>query len=134
MHMDSQLRFIEDNFLYNIEDWFFEKLSLYTPDEATLIVSQMIAIIDELPPQKIWTQEIAGVIKGKKPVFFVVEYLREGDEETPTLVDLHEIDVDEYLDFILNQKTIKSYYDDRKNGRDDFEPSGVRISKGDNKN
>lgn len=116
--MDSQLRFIEDNFLYNIEDWFFEKLSFYTSDEATLIVSQMIAIIEELPSKRIWTQEIAGVIKGSNPLFFVVEYIKE-DEETPTLVDLHEIDSDEYLDFILNKKTIKSYYNDRENGRDD---------------
>tara|TARA_R110000851_G_scaffold14161_3_gene48144 strand:- start:1643 stop:2038 length:396 start_codon:yes stop_codon:yes gene_type:complete len=131
--MDSQLRFIEDNFLYNIEDWFFEKLSFYTSDEATLIVSQMIAIIEELPSKRIWTQEIAGVIKGSNPLFFVVEYLKE-DEETPTLVDLHEIDSDEYLDFILNKKTIKSYYNDRENGRDDYEPSGVRVSKRDNKN
>lgn len=131
--MDSQLRFIEDNFLYNIEDWFFEKLSFYTSDEATLIVSQMIAIIEELPSKRIWTQEIAGVIKGSNPLFFVVEYIKE-DEETPTLVDLHEIDSDEYLDFILNKKTIKSYYNDRENGRDDYEPSGVRVSKRDNKN
>ena len=131
--MDSQLRFIEDNFLYNIEDWFFEKLSFYTSDGATLIVSQMIAIIEELPSKRIWTQEIAGVIKGSNPLFFVVEYIKE-DEETPTLVDLHEIDSDEYLDFILNKKTIKSYYNDRENGRDDYEPSGVRVSKRDNKN
>ena len=66
-----------------------------------------------LPLGNEWTQETAGVVIQKEPLFFAIEYLKE-ENEPIVLVDLHELEVDEYLEFISNKKSIKSYYDGRE--------------------
>ena len=93
--MDLQLKFLEDNFLYEIDDWFFSQLRRFSVNEATVIIGQVLSIIDELPDRDGWSQSVAGVIKKKNPTFFVVEYLKQKN--------------DEYLDYILEAKSIKSY-------------------------
>ena len=106
--MDLQLKFLEDNFLYEIDDWFFSQLRRFSVNEATVIIGQILSIIDELPDRDGWSQSVAGVIKKKNPTFFVVEYLKQKND-IPILVDIEEIEVDEYLDYILEAKSIKSY-------------------------
>ena len=106
--MDLQLKFLEDNFLYEIDDWFFSQLRRFSVNEATVIIGQVLSIIDELPDRDGWSQSVAGVIKKKNPTFFVVEYLKQKND-IPILVDIEEIEVDEYLDYILEAKSIKSY-------------------------
>tara|TARA_R100001591_G_scaffold116033_1_gene132372 strand:- start:1270 stop:1701 length:432 start_codon:yes stop_codon:yes gene_type:complete len=106
--MDLQLKFLEDNFLYEIDDWFFSQLRKFSVNEATVIIGQVLSIIDELPDRNGWSQSVAGVIKKKNPTFFVVEYLKQKND-IPILVDIEEIEVDEYLDYILEAKSIKSY-------------------------
>ena len=106
--MDLQLKFLEDNFLYEIDDWFFSQLRRFSVNEATVIIGQVLSIIDELPDRDGWSQSVAGVIKKKNPTFFVVENLKQKND-IPILVDIEEIEVDEYLDYILEAKSIKSY-------------------------
>jgi len=110
--MDLQLKYLEDKLEYEIDDWFYQQLGMYTIDEASLIVGQAILILSELPKQSGWSQEVAGVINTNRddvePLFFRIEYLNEEGQNT-ILIDLNEIEVDEYLDFINQKKSIKSY-------------------------
>ena len=124
MVMDSEQKFIEES-RYEIDDWFYSQLEAYDRDHQTLMIAQFLTVINYLPIETKWYQEVAGVIKGTEPLFFAIEFLKESDELT-VLIDLNEIEVDEYLDFISNKKSIKSYNDAyRKNGNANQESSGV---------
>ena len=115
--MDLELKYIEDKFLYEIDEYFFSALDSFTLDEASMMVGQVLAILTELPDKQGWSQEVAGVIKTtiktEDPVFFKVEYLKE-EGHIPILVDINEIEVDEYLDFIIENKSIKSYVNEQR--------------------
>ena len=106
--MDLQLKYLEDELAYEVDDWFYQQLSYYSIDDASLIIGQTVSVMEFLPIKNGWTQEVAGVIKKEEPIFFVVEYLKQ-EAERPILVDLNEIEVDEYLDFISNNNSIKSH-------------------------
>ena len=111
--MDSEQKFTEAKSTYEIEDWFYSQLSNYNRDEQTNIIGQFLEVMKSLPLGNEWTQETAGVVIQKEPLFFAIEYLKE-ENEPIVLVDLHELEVDEYLEFISNKKSIKSYYDGRE--------------------
>jgi len=117
MNMDLELKYIEDKFLYEIDEYFFSALDSFTLDEASMMVGQVLAILTELPDKQGWSQEVAGVIKTtiktEDPLFFKVEYLKE-EGHIPILVDINEIEVDEYLDFIIENKSIKSYVNEQR--------------------
>ena len=131
MVMDSEQKFTEVKETYEIDDWFYSQLGNYNRHKQTNIIGQFLSVIRMLPSEEVWTQETAGVIKGKEPFFFVVEYLKEQNQIT-ILVDLHEIEVDEYLDFISNKKSIKSYHDGTENRNANEESSRVQLFKEDN--
>ena len=123
--MDLALKFIEENNTYEIDEYFYGRLSTYSLEDAGNVIAQVLSVINYLPTKSGWAQEVAGVILKDEPIFFVVEFLHQ-ENEIPVLVDLSYIDVDEYLDFISNQKSIKSYNDAyRKNGNANQESSGV---------
>ncbi len=109
------LKYTEDKLPYEIDDWFFQQLSDYSLSDASLIVAQALAVLKELPVKNGWSQEVAGVItdKGTEPIFFVIEYLKQ-EEDRPILIDINQIEVDEYLDFIIENKSIKSYIDESR--------------------
>ena len=115
MNMDLELKFLEDELRYEIDDWFFQQLSDYSLTDASLIVAQALAVLSELPIKNGWSQEVAGVITDdvQDPIFFVIEYLKQEDD-IPILIDINPIEVDEYLDFILENKSIKSYIDESR--------------------
>lgn len=115
MNMDLELKFLEDELRYEIDDWFFQQLSDYSLTDASLIVAQALAVLSELPIKNGWSQEVAGVITDddEDPIFFVIEYLKQEDD-IPILIDINPIEVDEYLDFILENKSIKSYIDESR--------------------
>ena len=92
--MDLELKFLEDNLLYEIDDWFFSQLRKFTVDEATVIIGQILSVLNELPDRDGWTQAVAGVVTKKNPTFFVVEYLKQ-EKDIPILVDVEEIEVEE---------------------------------------
>jgi len=93
----------------------FNSLSDYSLTDASLIVAQALAVLSELPIKNGWSQEVAGVItdNDEDPIFFVIEYLKQEDD-IPILIDINPIEVDEYLDFILENKSIKSYIDESR--------------------
>ena len=130
MSMDLELKFLEDNLLYEIDDWFFSQLRKFTVDEATVIIGQILSVLNELPDRDGWTQAVAGVVTKKNPTFFVVEYLKQ-EKDIPILVDVEEIEVDEYLDYILEKKSIKSYLNGKSIVDLILEGGGVRASEGD---
>ena len=103
MVMDSEQKFIEES-RYEIDDWFYSQLEAYDRDQQTLMIAQFLTVINHLPIENKWYQEVAGVIKGTEPLFFAIEFLKESDELT-VLIDLNEIEVDEYLDFRLYIKS-----------------------------
>ena len=109
------LKYTEDKLPYEIDAWFFQQLSDYSLSDASLIVAQALAVLKELPTKNGWSQEVAGVItdKGTEPIFFVIVYLKQEDDR-PILIDINEIEVDEYLDFIIENKSIKSYIDESR--------------------
>tara|TARA_B110000908_G_scaffold172585_1_gene241008 strand:- start:21024 stop:21413 length:390 start_codon:yes stop_codon:yes gene_type:complete len=112
--MDSTRKYIEDKVEYEIDEWFYEQLSYYKIEDASLIIAQTLAVLESLPEKNGWSQEVAGVIKNEEPIFFVVEYLKQ-PQEIPILIDINEIELDEYLDFISQLKTIKSYLNEQSN-------------------
>lgn len=135
MNMDLELKFLEDEMLYEIDDWFFQQLSDYSLTDASLIVAQTLAVLSELPSKNGWSQEVAGVITddNTEPIFFVVEYLKQEDD-IPILIDINPIDVDEYLDFIIEKKSIKSYINESRVRDLILTGRTVQPPQGDNKN
>lgn len=109
MVMDSEQKYIEDNTQFDIDDWFYLQLTDYKIDDVKLIMSQLVAVIEVLPYTGYHnSEEIAGVIKREDPLFFAVEYIKEEDELI-MFININLIEVDEYLDFITDEKSIKSY-------------------------
>lgn len=105
--MDSELKFIEGT-NFDIDEYFAEKLNELTSHQRTDILYQIIPLLNELPEVNGWSQLIAGVVKGDNPLYFSIEFLKQVDE-IPFLLDLHELEVDEYLDLYLESNTIDTY-------------------------
>lgn len=105
--MDSELKFIEGT-NFDIDEYFAEKINELSSHERKSILYQIIPILNDLPEVNGWSQLIAGVVKGDNPLYFSVEFLKQVDE-IPFLLDLHELDVDEYLDLYLESNTIDTY-------------------------
>lgn len=105
--MGSTLRYTEDKgALFDIDYPFQKKVKKYSEETIKEIVFQIVDNISSLPKDNEYTQDIYGVIKGKDPLFFMIEYLNE-DNEIPLLVDFEEVTVDEYLDAINENKHLK---------------------------
>ena len=107
MVMDSEQKFTEVKETYEIDDWFYSQLGNYNRHKQTNIIGQFLSVIRMLPSEDEWTQ-------------------------ITILVDLHEIEVDEYLDFISNKKSIKSYHDGTENRNANEESSRIQLFKEDN--
>ena len=54
-------------------------------------------------------QNIAGHVNDIQgnPIFFVIDYFREDEDSPIVLIDIREIEVDRYLDFINKKRYIK---------------------------
>jgi hypothetical protein len=92
---------------YEVDDWFVDKIRELDPKLGIQIATQVDRVVEQLPSQEHWTQEIAGVSNAlSSPYFFKVEYIREHGEP-PIFLDIQPIDVDEYLDYYNEKKTIK---------------------------
>jgi len=128
------LKYIEDKIGYEIDEYFYSKLSEFPLDDAGIIIGQCLSVIEKLPERGGWGQEVAGVVLKRNPIFFIVEYLNQPNE-IPILLDLNQTDIDTYLDFISNNQTIKQlYYDGTRNGNTDEERTGDKFFKRDYKN
>jgi hypothetical protein len=105
--MGTMLRYTEGKaVLFDIDYPFQKKVKKYSEETIKQIVFQIVDNISSLPKDNEYTQDIYGVIKGKDPLFFMIEYLNEEDE-IPLMVDFEEVTVDEYLDAINDNKHLK---------------------------
>ena len=102
--MDLEQRYTEEMSLFEVDDWFVLKLKDYPLETAIDIATQVENSIDALPKKLGITQYIAGVSdKEDEEVYFELEDLNQPDD-IAYFMDIHHIDVDEYLDYInLNQ-------------------------------
>lgn len=105
--MGSALRYTEDKLiLFDIDYPFQKNIKKYSEEVIRQIVMQVVDNIQFFPKDNEFTQDVYGVVKGKDPLFFMIEYLNEEDE-IPLLVDFSEVTVDEYLDAINENKYLK---------------------------
>lgn len=106
--MDLKQKYIEEMNRYEINDWFIMKLKELPKDAGIDIAHQADTNYDLLPTQEGWTQKIGGVCtKTKEPLYFELEYLSQPNEP-PVFLDVDVIDVDDYLDYFLENKILIS--------------------------
>ena len=114
--MDLEQRYTRANSYFSFDDFFFSGMTDFTSEEIKSVVHQCRTVIDRLPVLNNWPQYVAGVVTNKKPKFFLVEYIKENedDEYTQTyFIEIKEIECDEYLDHINKKLSIKSYHEDK---------------------
>jgi len=102
--MELKQKYIEDRDIEcGFDDFFIDEL-ITLPYEAAIGVMDAVKKNSHLLPEKNeWSQMVGGVVKGKTPFFFELEYLKPKGGN-PLYIDVMEIDCDDYLDYInLNQ-------------------------------
>ncbi len=115
--MESKQKYIQDNYYYEVDDWFVDRLKSF-PRNLGIEIASMIDFNFDILPDKIgWTQKVGGVCtKFKSPTYFEVEYLKE-PMEPPIFLDIEAIDVDEYLDYILEKNILIIKSNDKAKSR-----------------
>ena len=109
--MGSPQRFSGDEYYYEMEETFLEKLGELPALYSAAIIMQLDKLAQEIydehkikKPTKRFGL-VAGVVSLEKPFFFSVEYLN-SKSMFPLFYQFNEITSDEYLDFINLNKTI----------------------------
>ncbi len=105
--MDLEQRYIEAS-RFDIDDWFRDKITGLSFNARQELIYDIASVVEYLPVSNGWSQEVYGVIYSIDK-FYVLEYLKQ-NEEVPLIVDIEFVECDEYLDAIIDNKTIKSYY------------------------
>tara|TARA_R110000850_G_scaffold254298_1_gene379686 strand:- start:1215 stop:1529 length:315 start_codon:yes stop_codon:yes gene_type:complete len=101
--MDLKQKYTEDDF--ELDEWFLKQIREFKGDLPGIIGDK----IDGMPKVETTDGEIefiAGNVNDKdnNPVFFLLEYFKEDKGSPVVLIDIHKIELDNYLDFIkLNQ-------------------------------
>lgn len=115
--MDSKQRYTEENSNIGVsltQDFHFSLHSLDW-DVRVDIMNQLSDILSLLKVSyDVETHYVGGVSLVEKPFFFVIEYYNDpqsANTDTPLidLIDILEIECDEYLDLINQSNTIKQY-------------------------
>lgn len=122
--MDSSQKYIEAS-LFEIDDWFNDKVSQLSLKARKEIIYDIAGVVEYLPRSNGWSQEVYGVVYCEN-IFYVLEYVKQ-DDEIPLIVDIDFIESDEYLDAILENKTIKSYYNEEQYNSSVGEPTSTDI-------
>mgnify|MGYP003670894505 FL=1 len=107
--MDSEQKFTEGEkkTTLKFDVYFIEELDMYPDNIQEEVVRQLINHEEDLVSLNGLTQMVGGVVKGAVPFFFEIEYLKQEGEKAVYL-DIIPIELDEYLDLIINQKTLTS--------------------------
>jgi hypothetical protein len=106
--MDSSLKYTEDKIvLFDIDSIFQRKMRKYPQSIIHNIVTQIVENVTELPKLDYHAQKVFGVVKIDKPIFFCIDYINENDD-IPVMIDINEVEVDDYLDAINNKKYFKT--------------------------
>lgn len=106
--MDLLQKFIEAS-LFDFDEYFLESLQNLSIEDAQQIFYDLSAVAEYLPNSSDEYQSVYGVTS-RTEVFFMVVFVKE-EGQIPIFLDVIEVTLDEYLDSILENKTIKSYYD-----------------------
>lgn len=104
--MASKQKSTEGKVIMYFNQWFVDELSTYSSFIMMDILNQLFDNEKLLPETNGYSQFISGVVKQEEPFYFEIEYLKQQDER-PTYLDLVEIGLDDYLDAINNNKTLK---------------------------
>ena len=96
---------------YKVDDYFVEKIRELPTKIGIDVAKQVDLVASDLPQKDFWEQQVA---LASHPYYFVVDYIH-SEEVAPIFLDLHEIDVDEYLDYYNEDQAIKlNDYDYRR--------------------
>ena len=109
--MDLSQKYIEASY-FDIDEWFSEKVKALSIKARKEIIYDIASVVEYLPKSNGWSQEIYGVVYCDT-IFYVLEYVNQEDE-APLIVDIDFVESDEYLDAILENKTIKSYFNEEQ--------------------
>lgn len=104
--MDLEQRFIEEN-KFDVDEFFAIKVEALSKEAAQEIISDIIAAVQYLPKKSGFYQEVYGVVYCES-IFYIIEYLNEIDEK-PFIIDIDIAGLDEYLDAIIDNNTLRYY-------------------------
>lgn len=97
---------MEEN-VYDVSLDMLKKLKALPERFRNAIVDQIKSNSSSFIDLSGYSQTVGGVVKGSRPFFFEIEYVKEPN--TPVvMLDLEEISLDDYLDYIDEEKTLKS--------------------------
>ena len=102
--MESKQKYIQDNYYYEVDDWFVDKLKSYPRKIELKSHLWSITILISYLTNEGELKELEESAPNLKVLSFEVEYLKEPDQP-PIFLDIEPIDVDEYLDYILDKYT-----------------------------
>ena len=105
--MGSKLKYIKDSG-YHVEEEFLDSLNDLEDIALKIFISHHIdSTMTDYPVNKLTTYVVGGVVFHRKnPVYFAIEILRT-PRKIITLTDFKLIDVNEYLDLMNLNKSIK---------------------------
>lgn len=103
--MDLLQKYTGAETFYELDEAVIETIDALSPVNAKRIIQQIQKCIPALERKNYRSQIIAGVLKGNKPIYFVLRYIYEEDE-APYFFQLNKITSDEYLDLYNLNKII----------------------------
>jgi hypothetical protein len=101
--MESKLRFIAADTPYEVDELFVDGIMELTAPDRMRILKQIQDAIPDMDYDEENTHYGGGRLGGR--LYYRIEYYNI-EEWTPILVDFSLIDVDEYLDMMIDQKLI----------------------------
>tara|TARA_Y100000592_G_scaffold25824_1_gene40738 strand:+ start:8065 stop:8394 length:330 start_codon:yes stop_codon:yes gene_type:complete len=109
--MDLKQKYIRDDkkqmrVKCKFDDAFIDDLLKLPYTVGMEIMVQIGRCSHKLPFKNHWPQQVAGVVKGESPFFFLLEYVR-NEGKHAIFVDMLQIDCDTYLDYMNNKKVLK---------------------------
>lgn len=109
---------MDEEEVYDVSLEVIQKLKAL-PERVRVGIADMLDYnFDALPELDGYSQAVGGVIKGEPPFFFELEYVRE-EGKNIVILDIDEITLDEYLDYIDNEQALKQFEQETDEGIDD---------------
>ena len=104
--MESKQKYTEEEF--ELDEYFIKRINKFK-NGVTVRIASKIDQMFGLPSTKGRMKNIAGHVNDSNgdPVFFLVDYFRETEHSPIVLIDIKQIDVDKYLDYINLKRYIK---------------------------
>ena len=105
--MDLKQKFLEGNVVFEVQESFADSLSLLDEDVYLDILVQMKDLCEFAPFKQKIVQTFGGVSHYDGYAYFFELSLINELQHMPFFLDITEISSDDYLDYILENKTIK---------------------------